>query len=228
MPEMNGYEVCEALKLDEATRDIPVIFLSASDEIFDKAKAFQVGGFDYITKPFDLTEVIFRIENQLSIKQEKAFLQEKIKQGQQAEEVLQQSHALLTSVLNSCQEGIAAMQAVRESTTGEIVDFQCVVVNRVMAQFLGGKKEYRTGKFSFKKFLEQYDPSLFDKFVRVVETGDPMECNFCYQQDKTQSWHHVSAVRLGDGFSMTLYDVTQRNGRSTSRKLMNCSVQMLD
>jgi CheY-like chemotaxis protein len=67
MPDMDGYEVCQQLKFIEATRDIPIIFLSASDEILDKQRAFAVGGVDYITKPFQLKEVLIRIENQLTI-----------------------------------------------------------------------------------------------------------------------------------------------------------------
>ncbi|MBW4682273.1 MAG: response regulator [Microcoleus vaginatus WJT46-NPBG5] len=67
MPEMNGYEVCEFLKQDDKTRTIPVIFLSALDDVLDKVKAFQVGGVDYITKPFHLEEILVRIQNQLTI-----------------------------------------------------------------------------------------------------------------------------------------------------------------
>ena len=52
MPQMNGYEVCEALKADAQTREIPVIFISALDEVLDKVRAFAVGGRDYISKPF--------------------------------------------------------------------------------------------------------------------------------------------------------------------------------
>ena len=52
MPEMDGYEVCKHLKADERTRDIPIIFISALHEAFDKVKAFALGGVDYITKPF--------------------------------------------------------------------------------------------------------------------------------------------------------------------------------
>ena len=67
MPEMNGYEVCEQLKAQEKTQDIPIIFITASDEVFDKVKAFSLGGNDYITKPFQIEEVGARIENQLAI-----------------------------------------------------------------------------------------------------------------------------------------------------------------
>ena len=69
MPEMNGYEVCQELKADEQTKAIPVIFISALDDVLDKVKAFNVGGVDYITKPFQGEEVIARIDNQLTIQQ---------------------------------------------------------------------------------------------------------------------------------------------------------------
>jgi DNA-binding response OmpR family regulator len=67
MPEMDGYEVCRQLKSDPTTCDIPVIFLSALDETVDKVKAFNVGGVDYITKPFHVEEVMVRIATQLEI-----------------------------------------------------------------------------------------------------------------------------------------------------------------
>ncbi|MEG4998291.1 ATP-binding response regulator [Microcoleus sp. B4-D4] len=67
MPEMDGYEVCTQLKADPKTEEIPVIFISALDEVLDKVTAFQVGGVDYITKPFQIEEVLARIEHQLTI-----------------------------------------------------------------------------------------------------------------------------------------------------------------
>ncbi|MBE9093463.1 response regulator [Tychonema sp. LEGE 07203] len=67
MPEMDGYEVCTQLKADPKTAEIPVIFISALDEVLDKVTAFQVGGVDYITKPFQIEEVLARIEHQLTI-----------------------------------------------------------------------------------------------------------------------------------------------------------------
>ena len=61
MPDMDGYEVCRRLKANEQTRDIPVIFISALDEVLDKVKAFAAGGVDYITKPFQVEEVLARV-----------------------------------------------------------------------------------------------------------------------------------------------------------------------
>ncbi|NOR83136.1 MAG: response regulator [Ardenticatenales bacterium] len=67
MPEMDGYEVCAALKADERTRDIPIIFLSALDETYDKVKAFTSGGVDYIIKPFQFEEVLARVETHIAL-----------------------------------------------------------------------------------------------------------------------------------------------------------------
>ena len=69
MPEMDGYAVCQHLKANEKTRHIPIIFISALDETFDKVKAFQIGAVDYITKPFHFEEVLVRVKNQLTINQ---------------------------------------------------------------------------------------------------------------------------------------------------------------
>ncbi len=68
MPGINGFEVCVSLKIDGNTRDIPVIFISALDDVADKVKAFEVGGVDYITKPFQYEEVIARVETHLALR----------------------------------------------------------------------------------------------------------------------------------------------------------------
>jgi signal transduction histidine kinase len=75
MPLMGGYEVCEILKNDPKTSAIPVIFLSAGNDISDKIQAFNVGGVDYITKPFHLEEVLARVQIQLTVQ----YLQNELK-----------------------------------------------------------------------------------------------------------------------------------------------------
>jgi len=72
MPGMDGYEVCQRLKGNSETKDIPVIFLSALNDVLDKVKAFEVGGVDYITKPFQVEEVSIRVQNQLELQSAKA------------------------------------------------------------------------------------------------------------------------------------------------------------
>jgi len=70
MPEMNGYEVCQQLKASKTTDHIPIIFISALNQITDKIQAFEMGGQDYIAKPFQELEVLMRVKNQLLIRQQ--------------------------------------------------------------------------------------------------------------------------------------------------------------
>ncbi|XZN98490.1 MAG: response regulator [Microcoleus sp.] len=86
MPAMDGYQVCQALKASPKTKDIPVIFISALNEVFDKVKAFEVGGVDYITKPFHDQEVLIRVSNQL--------IQRRLFQ-----KIQQQNHSLESEIL---------------------------------------------------------------------------------------------------------------------------------
>ena len=72
MPEMNGYEVCQKFKANQTTIDIPIIFLSAQDALSDKVKAFEMGGVDFISKPFRIQEVVIRVKNQLNLQAAKA------------------------------------------------------------------------------------------------------------------------------------------------------------
>ncbi|MEM9271961.1 MAG: EAL domain-containing protein [Cyanobacteria bacterium P01_F01_bin.143] len=68
MPGMDGYQVCESLKDLSITRNIPIIFITALDESSNKVRAFSAGGADYITKPFQIQEVLARVEHQLALK----------------------------------------------------------------------------------------------------------------------------------------------------------------
>lgn len=108
MPHMNGYQVCEQLKACSQTKDIPVIFLSALDEVFDKVKAFGVGGVDYITKPFQAEELLVRVENQLLTRRlsqqviaQNARLQAEIAERKQIELQLRESQHWLSAVITA-------------------------------------------------------------------------------------------------------------------------------
>jgi PleD family two-component response regulator len=76
MPGMDGYELCFHLKRNEDTQNIPIIFISAREDIVDKGLAFELGGVDYITKPFHELEVAIRVKNQLTIALQLRELQE--------------------------------------------------------------------------------------------------------------------------------------------------------
>jgi phosphoserine phosphatase RsbU/P len=76
MPHVDGFEVCRRLKANELTRHIPIIFISALDDLQDKMKAFTFGGVDYITKPFQIEEVLARVDTHLVLRKLQQQLQE--------------------------------------------------------------------------------------------------------------------------------------------------------
>jgi signal transduction histidine kinase len=83
MPGLDGYDVCRHLKADDRTKHIPIIFISALDEILDKITAFSVGGVDYITKPFQTEEVLARVYTHLSLQDMRQQLQTQNQELQQ-------------------------------------------------------------------------------------------------------------------------------------------------
>ena len=116
MPEMNGYELCRLLKQEAKTQDIPIIFLSASGQTFNKVEAFAAGGVDYITKPFDIREVIVRIENQLKLKSAQA---EIVKLNSNLEQRIQERTAQLQAEIEMRERAQAKLlrMALRDSLT---------------------------------------------------------------------------------------------------------------
>lgn len=97
MPDMNGYEVCRQLKADSRTRAIPVIFISAINELGDKVKAFEVGGVDYITKPFQADEVLARVKTHLVIQK----IQKELQQAHDELEVRVDELATLNMIIQA-------------------------------------------------------------------------------------------------------------------------------
>ena len=98
MPEMNGFEVCQLLKSDRRTENIPIIFISAFQEVKEKTQAFNLGGNDYITKPFQMEEVIARVETQLKYYRLQTELKIKNQQLKQEIEARQASEAKLLKI----------------------------------------------------------------------------------------------------------------------------------
>jgi PAS domain S-box-containing protein len=133
MPELNGYEVCSKLKASSLTKDIPIIFISTLNEVFDKVKAFDVGGVDYITKPFQAQEVLARVEHQLHIRRlsqqllernaqletANLALKDEIQERQQVEELLRST---LKSLEVKVQERTAELTQTNESLQAEIAE----------------------------------------------------------------------------------------------------------
>ena len=102
MPEMDGYQVCKRLKEDDATKDIPVIFITAKTAEEDEIKGFEIGGVDYITKPISPPVVLARVRAHLALMREKQLLQENLRLREDVEQIT--SHDLkspLTAIIGS-------------------------------------------------------------------------------------------------------------------------------
>jgi len=139
MPQMNGYEVCQQLKSGDRTREIPVIFISALEDVLDKVKAFAVGGVDYITKPFHVEEVLARIENQLTIcrlqkqlKSQNAQLQQQMLELQELNSLKEEflhavSHDLRTPIM-----GTLLVLKNLQSKSGETVPISRSILERMI------------------------------------------------------------------------------------------------
>ncbi|MCW6036632.1 PAS domain S-box protein [Spirulina subsalsa FACHB-351] len=130
MPEMDGYEVCQRLKADPKTQDVPVIFLSALNDSLDKVKAFAAGGVDYITKPFQQEEVIARIENQLRVRH---LSQQIISQNQELER-FSQSLKELQRINSQSYESFEALCQDYLATGCNILELTTGVISRVRGQ----------------------------------------------------------------------------------------------
>ena len=76
MPQIDGFEVCERLKQDEQTRDIPIIFISALQDVQDRVRGFEVGGVDFISKPFQDSEILARVRTHLELRSMQLHLEE--------------------------------------------------------------------------------------------------------------------------------------------------------
>ncbi|MBF2050647.1 MAG: response regulator [Elainella sp. C42_A2020_010] len=159
MPEMDGYEVCRRFKADERTSHIPVIFLSAWSDVFDKVKAFAVGGVDYITKPFQIEEAIARIKTHLTI----CSLQTKLQQKN--EDLIQTLNQLKTTQSQLIQaEKMAALGQLVANVAHEIntplgaIRSSAEIVNHVLTQNLE----------QFTRVLQAIDPDHWQLFFALL------------------------------------------------------------
>ncbi|MCC5899766.1 MAG: diguanylate cyclase [Phormidium sp. BM_Day4_Bin.17] len=224
MPDLDGYDVCRWLKTHPETAEIPVIFISVLETTEEKVAAFQVGGADYVTKPFQAEEVIARVEHQLLVRRQKAQLELEIRERELTEASLTKSRSLLASVLNSTLDSVSALQALRNQD-GTIVDFEWLLANAVAATAAETTPEAITGQRLLKLMPEYAAVGLFDDLVRVVETGKILNRELCYESDTLCGWFQAIAIKLDDGVTLTFRDVTARKQMELALKASNVELQ---
>lgn len=190
MPGMDGYEVCEQLKACPQTKDIPVIFISALNEVFDKVKAFSVGGVDYISKPFEIAEVVARVENQMLLSRlskeivaKNARLQAEIEERKQIEAELRDSQRWLSAVIQTNPNLLYVYDLIEQRT---------VYINREIYSDIGYTIEERqpmVGAF-LPNFIHPDDLPGFSEHISRIETakdGESFEFEYRIQHKNGES-----------------------------------------
>ncbi len=131
LPGMDGYQVCEQLKADCRTSDIPVIFISALNSVFDKVKAFSLGAVDYISKPFQAEEVLARVETHLTMRKLQQDLQQEIGRRKQVEEQLRERNQQLLETNASKDKFFSILAHDLRSPVGMLLEMYDVILENI-------------------------------------------------------------------------------------------------
>ncbi len=134
MPEMDGYQVCQHLKNSPKTQDIPIIFLSALNDTFDKIKAFESGGIDFINKPFQISEVLVRVDNQIKILKMQRKLQQKTQELDSLTEELETIQAYLAGDLHQSCSNINSFSYILKENYQQKIDPKAIDLISIIDQ----------------------------------------------------------------------------------------------
>ncbi|NVN91773.1 MAG: response regulator [Desulfuromonadales bacterium] len=147
MPGMDGYETCRRLKLQDSTRDIPVIFMSALDETGHKVQGLEAGAVDYVTKPFHQEELLARVGVHLSIRE----LNRRLVEANKLLEARVEERTRELAITNrELEVEIAERQAAQEQ-----LQKQTVILEEKVEELLAAQKALRTSEQKFRAIFDQ-------------------------------------------------------------------------
>jgi PAS domain S-box-containing protein len=153
-------------------------------------------------------------------------LKQEVAERRRSEDAVKNAEAVLSGVLNCALDGIMAFDSVRDDA-GRIKDFRWLLTNPSAERIVGKTHAQLLGRRLLDVFPGNSIEGLFDSYVKVVETGQPLHLERYYGHDGLSMWMEISAVKLGDSFSVTFADVTNRktnedalrNSEAQARKL---------
>lgn len=208
LPDMDGYAICEILKRAEQTRDIPIIFISALHEIFDKVKAFSVGGIDYITKPFQAEEVLARVVTHLSLHRMRQQLQAQNVQLQAEIAERQRTEEAYRSLVDHSLQGFGIMQ------DGRIV-FANATAERITGYTL--EEIQAMGAAHLDIMVHPADQVRLQSYHQDRMQGQPAPMHYAYRlirKDGTLCWLDNHAVPIQyqgrTAVQLSFVDITER------------------
>ncbi|HEY9862573.1 MAG TPA: adenylate/guanylate cyclase domain-containing protein [Candidatus Obscuribacterales bacterium] len=204
MPQITGYEVCKILKSDPKTSSVPVIFLSAGDDVKDKVQAFEVGGIDYITKPFQIEEVLIRVQTQLKLQ----VLQKTLKTKNQA---LEKSEAEVNALFKAMKESIVVFNA----------DGYYLKVVTPNTQLLYNPEQERIGKTIHDILPQKQADILLGGIKTALETQETIEVEYSLilENKKTDLSVNISPIS-SDSVLTVMRDISDRKRREEALKLI--------
>lgn len=241
MPDMDGFEVCRRLKADERNRDIPVLFISAMGEIAEKAKGFEAGGVDYITKPFETDEVLARIGIHLRLHELNERLEQKVNERT----------GELTDANRKLRQEIAGHQLAETALKESEQRFRKLVENIPVRIFIKDRESvYIDSNLSYAKDrgIEEeeirgktdydfYPAELAEKYRaedrRIMDAGREEEMENMHTEDGQDYWIQVIKIPLSDEAHMVTgvlgvyWDITERKRSEEAIRLNNFRMQTL-
>ncbi|NJK53692.1 MAG: response regulator, partial [Leptolyngbyaceae cyanobacterium SU_3_3] len=213
MPGIDGHEVCKRLKVDPRTQDIPVLFVSGSEAIIEKIRAFESGAADFLTKPLHLEEVVARIKHQLQLRdRQKSLVEQNLQLAQEVKE-RRQSEACYRNFFEKSVDG--KFQATP--------DGRYLRVNPSLVTLLGYESpEALLAIASTSRLYVQ--PSLHTELLSQVDrcgTVSSFEVEM-YRQDQTVIWVSKTVRAARDDYGNLLFyegsvkNITDRKQTATA------------
>lgn len=228
MPESDGYEICQKLKADKITCDIPIIFLSAIQNVDDKIKAFKLGGADYITKPFQVEEVLARIEHQLIIRR---LSQQLTKQNQQLKIEIEERRKAENIAFRAYQtknEFIARMSHELQTPLNAILGF-----TQIMSRDTNLKIEHQeylqiinnSGEYLLQLISEVLEISKAEAGINKIEEKD---FDFYYLLDSLEEIFKIKSAKNKNKLSFLIAADVPQYIKTDENKLRICLLNLID
>lgn len=200
MPGIDGYETCLQLKSNKKTQDVPVIFLSALSETFDKVRAFSIGGVDYLTKPVEPEELLVRVKTHIRINQLERELQvanreletrvmERTSELSEAITALRKNEELFRSIFTSSPIGIELVD-----TGGRVI-----IANPAVIEIYG------LSDLSDLIGVDRFsDPNIKKRYLNRIQSGDSVEFEDLYDFSLIRSKNFYRTKKTGSMYYSTI------------------------
>lgn len=236
MPGMDGYSTCEVLKAMPDTHDIPIIFLSALDDVASKTKGFEVGGVDYVSKPFHEAEVIARIQTHISLSRTRRNLEQTIEQLSLTEEELRQNYEEILAKDHIIQESQAQLRTIFSLVPNPILltrvsDGSIVDCNHAMASLIESTPTDLLGTVitDLKLWNDETDRQRFVHELRTSGRIDNREMNWKNRSGDTMTFLISSriieiegeAIIISVGFDYTKLKSAEQQLRESEEMYRN-------